>query len=131
MKINVWGTWGAHFGRKIRVGSVLRTMFLRQMACRDRCHGKRIDSKQYFALFFKFISARKNMRSGRVFLIFSGSSNRIPKPSRQNTHLNMPVQKIITSCPGKIAVKRTVGSKVGSNFENHENHGLGHVESQF
>ena len=31
----VWGPFTASFGRKIDVGAVLRTMFLRQMACRD------------------------------------------------------------------------------------------------
>ena len=36
MKIMVWGPFRAPFGGKIDVGAVLRTMFLRQMACRDR-----------------------------------------------------------------------------------------------
>ncbi|MEC9208733.1 MAG: hypothetical protein VYE62_12290, partial [Pseudomonadota bacterium] len=35
MKIMVWGPFMASVGRKIDVGVVLRTMFLRDMACRD------------------------------------------------------------------------------------------------
>ena len=35
MKIMVWGPFRASFGRNIDVGAVLRTMFLRDMACRD------------------------------------------------------------------------------------------------